>query len=116
MFAQRGTPVAGGLMSYGTNVADVYRQVGLYTGQVLKGTKPTDLPVVQPTRFEFVINLRTAKEIGLAVPNLAPASRRRGDRMSNCDCRRQIADCFGRIKAGASCDCKTAAMLQSGDG
>jgi putative tryptophan/tyrosine transport system substrate-binding protein len=68
MFFARAWPVAGGLMSYGANTADMYRQVGLYTGQILKGTKPAELPVVQPTRFEFVINMKTAKALGLTVP------------------------------------------------
>ena len=68
-YATRDPVAAGGLMSYGTDLADSFHQVGVYTGNILKGAKPADLPVVQSTKFEFVINLQTARALGIEVPS-----------------------------------------------
>jgi putative ABC transport system substrate-binding protein len=68
MYGWREFPVAGGLMSYGTVLADAFRQVGTYAGEILKGAKPADLPVQQSVKVEFVLNLKTAKTLGLTVP------------------------------------------------
>ena len=68
IYWQREYAQAGGLISYGTNYADLYRQAGVYTGRILKGEKPADLPVQQATKVELIVNLKAAKALGITVP------------------------------------------------
>jgi putative ABC transport system substrate-binding protein len=72
VFPRREFTVAGGLASYGTSLTEAYRQVGIYTGRILRGDNPADLPILLPSRYELVVNLKTAKVLGIETPTSIP--------------------------------------------
>jgi putative tryptophan/tyrosine transport system substrate-binding protein len=86
IYGLRAAPGEGGLMSYGVDLPNLFREAAVYADRILKGEKPANLPVQQPTKFEFVINLKTTKALGLTVPQSLLASARRGDRISLSQC------------------------------
>jgi putative ABC transport system substrate-binding protein len=100
MYQWREFVQAGGLVSYGTSLADAHRQLGNYTGKILQGTKPADLPVMQPARFELFVNLKTAKTLDCS--DIDPAARRRGDRMR----RREFITPLGGAAAAVALLCR----------
>ena len=106
LYPTRDYALAGGLMSYGTDFRDSYRQCGIYAGRVIRGEKPADLPVQLSTKFEFVVSLKAAKALGLSVPNSNAIAGQRGDRIRVllcCDCSRPLLAPNRRLERALRC-------------